>query len=61
MGRTKEKGRPVSELLPVELRQELHRCRMQITYTRSSLVIKLLKKRVYEIEKRMARESNESK
>lgn len=55
MGRSKEKGKLVSELTKAELVSEQRRCVTRIRYS-SKLVARLLTKRLHEIERRLARE-----
>lgn len=51
MGRSKEKGKAVSELSPQELQKEKIRCEEMIRYTTNKDVAKYLSKRLREIER----------
>jgi len=59
MGRSKERGKPVSELTPQELASELVRCRSLLQALPDTVASKLLRKRLQDIEKRLAKESEE--
>ena len=55
MGRSKERGRPVSELSERELASEKLRCETLIKVYGNNIAAKGLKKRLLQIEKRLAR------
>lgn len=54
MGRSKEMGKPVSELTRGELEKELHRCKSLIRVYGKGVAVKGLQKRLLEIEKRIS-------
>jgi hypothetical protein len=56
MGRSKELGKPVSELTPAQLVQEKARCENMIRVFGRGPAVKGLKKRLHQINKRMERE-----
>ncbi len=56
VGRSKEMGKPVTELTKQELLQEKSRCENLIEVYGSGIAVKGLKKRLKEIEARMGRE-----
>lgn len=54
MGRSKQMGKAVSELTLPELRSELVRCRTLVSVYGNKIAGKLLRKRLREIERRLA-------
>lgn len=57
MGRSKERSKPVNELTEAELVSEKRRCELGIKHS-STLVAKLLSKRLLAIDKRLSREQD---
>ncbi|HUT36299.1 MAG TPA: hypothetical protein VNE39_22615 [Planctomycetota bacterium] len=57
MERSKEMGKPVKNLTPEELRREKRRCQLLIRVYKKGPAVKELSKRLYEIEKREARDA----
>lgn len=55
-GRTKECGKSVAELTDAELQSELKRCREFLSRKSDGPAAKGVRKRLYEIEKRIRRE-----
>jgi hypothetical protein len=55
MSKPKEMGKPVSDLTPEELRREQGRCRIALRYMRG-VALKGIRKRLHEIDRRVARE-----
>jgi hypothetical protein len=55
-GRSKEKGKPVENLTPDELRRELARCRTLAEVYGNSVAAKGLRKRLLKIERRVREE-----
>ena len=55
MGRSKERGKPVSELSERELASEKLRCETLIKVYGNNIAAKGLKRRLLQIEKRLAR------
>lgn len=55
--RSKECGKPVSELTAAELESELKRCRYFLQGVVRGEAAKGLRKRLYEIQKRLAKEA----
>lgn len=56
MGRSKEMGKAVSELTPVELERERQRCEALAKVYGNKVAGKLIRKRLREVEMRLARE-----
>ena len=56
--RSKQMGKSVHELTRAELLSERHRCRTMIGVYGNKIASKLLRKRLHEVEKRIARESD---
>ena len=56
MGRSKQAGKPVSDLTPFELEWERQRCEALSKLYGRKIAGKLIRKRLLEIEKRLARE-----
>jgi hypothetical protein len=57
MGRSKEMGKPVGALMPSELQRERKRCRTLIEIYGNRIASKGIRKRLYEIEKRLTKKS----
>ena len=57
MGRSKEMGKPVKALTAEELRREKYRCQLLIRVYKRGPAVKGLHQRLYEIEKREARDA----